>query len=95
MILAVLLCALLFQWLVCSQGSVVTAQKQNHIDPKTTQSCSINNYNSFYAGPNKKFENLILDVKRQLDEIQMQLRNLTKKGDDKLKGKTLICDCFL
>ena len=56
---------------------------------------NINNYNSFYAGPNKKFENLTLDVKRQLDEIQMELRNLTKKGDDKLKGKNLICDCFL
>jgi len=31
----------------------------------------------------------------QLDEIQMELRNLTKKGDDKLKGKNSICDCFL
>ena len=36
----------------------------------------------------------MLDVKRQLDEIQMELRNLTKKGDDKLKGKNLICDSF-
>ena len=94
MILAVVLCASLLQGLVCAQGSV-TSQKQNHIDPKTTQSCSINNYNSFYAGPNKKFENLILDVKRQLDEIQMQLRNLIKKGDDKMKGKTLVCGGFL
>ena len=94
MILAVVLCASLLQGLVCAQGSV-TSQKQNHIDPKTTQSCSINNYNSFYAGPNKKFENLILDVKRQLDEIQMQLRNLTKKGDDKIKGKILVCGGFL
>ena len=62
--------------------------KQNHIDPKTTQSCNINNFLSFYAGPNKKFENLMLDVKRQMDEIQMELRNLTKKGHDKLKGKS-------
>ena len=94
MILAVVLYASLLQGLVCSQDAMTT-QKQDHIDPKTTQSCSINNYNSFYAGPNKKFENLILDVKRQLDEIQMQLRNLTKKGDDKIKGKILVCDCFL
>ena len=80
---------------VCSQyPESVTTQKQNHLDPKTT-SCNINNYNSFYAGPNKKFENLMLDVKRQLDEIQMQLRNFTKKGEDKLKGKNLSCDCFL
>ena len=94
MILAVVLYASLLQGLVCSQDAMTT-QKQDHIDPKTTESCSINNYNSFYAGPNKKFENLILNVKRQLDEIQMQLRNLTKKGDDKIKGKTLVCDCFL
>ena len=94
MILAVVLYASLLQGLVCSQDAMTT-QKQDHIDPKTTESCSINNYNSFYAGPNKKFENLILDVKRQLDEIQMQLRNLTKKGDDKIKGKILVCDCFL
>ena len=93
MILAVVLYASLLQGLVCSQDAMTT-QKQDHIDPKTTESCSINNYNSFYAGPNKKFENLILDVKRQLDEIQMQLRNLTKKGDDKTKGKILVCDCF-
>lgn len=93
MLLALLLCVSLLQGLVCPQDSVTT-QKQNHIDPKTTQSCNINNYNSFYAGPNKKFENLMLDVKRQLDEIQMELRNLTKKGDDKLKGKNLICDSF-
>ena len=83
----VLLCVSMLQLLVCSQDSA-TAQKQNHIDPKTTQSCNINNYNSFYAGPNKKFENLMLDVKRQMDEIQMELRNLTKKGHDKLKGKS-------
>ena len=90
MILTVVLCASLLQGLVCSQGSVTSQKQTDHIDPKKTQSCSINNYNSFYAGPNKKFENLLLDVKRQLDEIQMQLRNLTKKGDDKMKGKTLV-----
>ena len=96
MLLPFLLCVSLLQGLVRSQDSM-TIQKQNHIDPRTTQSCNINNYNSFYAGPNKKLENLMLDVKRQLDEIQMELRNLTKKSDDKLKlkGKNLICDCFL
>jgi len=94
MILAFLLCVSLLQGLVRSQDSVTT-QKQNLINPKTTRSCNINNYNSFYAGPNKKFENLLLDVKKKLDEILMELRNLTKTGDDKLKGKNLFCDCFL
>jgi len=38
----------------------------------------------------------MLDVKGQL-EILMELRNLTKEDDDKLKlkGKILICNCFL
>ncbi|KAL9985768.1 hypothetical protein ACROYT_G008211 [Oculina patagonica] len=83
MILAIFLCVSLFQTLVSSQGSVTT-QKQNHLDSKAT-SCNINNYNSFYAGPNKKLENIILDMKRQLDEIQKELRNLTMKGGNKTK----------
>ena len=69
--------------LVISQRSVTT-QKQNQLDSKAT-ACNINNYNSFYAGPNKKIEN-IMEMKRQLDEIQKELRNLTKKGDNKTKG---------
>ena len=85
MILTLLLCVSLLQTLATSQDSVTT-QKQNQLDSKAT-SCNINNYNSFYAGPNKKLENLILDMKRQLDEIQKDLRNLTKKGDNKTKGK--------
>ncbi len=75
----------MLQTLVSSQGSVTT-QKQNRLDSKAT-SCNINNYNSFYAGPNKKLENIILDMKRQLDEIQKELRNLTMKGGNKTKGK--------
>ena len=52
----------------------MTPQKQNSLNSKAS-SCNINNYNSFYAGPNKKLENIILDMKRQLDEIQKELRN--------------------
>ena len=55
MLLPFLLCVSLLQGLVRSQDSM-TIQKQNHTDPRTTQSCNINNYNSFYAGPNKKLE---------------------------------------
>ena len=84
MFLAFLICVSLLQTLVTSQGSVTT-QKQNQLDSKRT-SCNINNYNSFYAGPNKKIENIIMEMKRQLDEIQKELRNLTKKGDNKTKG---------
>lgn len=57
--------------LVSSQDSV-PKRKEN-------PSCNINNYNSFYAGPNKKLENIILGMKRRLDEIREELKNLTEK----------------
>ena len=47
---------------------------QNLLDLKAT-SCSIN----INTAPNKKFEDVILGMKQQLDEIQNELRNLTKK----------------
>ena len=79
-----LFCVSLLQTLVSTQEPVTTP-KQSQLDPNAT-SYNSNNYNSFSAGPNKKLENLILDMKRQLDEIQKDLRNLTKTGDNK-KGK--------
>ena len=84
MILALLICVWLLQSLVSSQGSVTT-QKQNQLDSKRT-ACNINNYNNFYAGPNKKIENIIMEMKRQLDEIQKELRNLTRKENNKTQG---------
>lgn len=73
--------------LVISQGSL-TAQKQTHVDSKAT-SCNINN--NFYAGPNKKMENLILDVKRQLDEIRKDLKISPKNENYKPQGKSFFC----
>ena len=65
--------------LVSSQDSV-PKRKEN-------PPCNINNYNSFYAGPNKKLENIILGMKRQLDEIREELKNLTEKDVNSDKGK--------
>jgi len=56
----------------------VTTQKQNPSDSKGMP-CNINNNNNFYAGPNKKLENIILEMNRKLDKIQKELSNLTKK----------------
>jgi len=64
----------------------VATQKQNQLGSKTTP-CNINTYNSFYAGPNKKLEDIILGIKRQLDEMQKDLRNLTRKQENNTKGK--------
>jgi len=44
-------------------------------------SCSIN----INTGANKKLEDIILGIKRQLDEIQKVLRNLTMKSQNKTK----------
>ena len=62
----------------------VTTQKQNPSDSKG-MSCNINNNNNFYAGPNKKLENIILEMNRKLDKIQKELSNLTKK-ENSTKG---------
>ncbi|XP_078360506.1 fibrinogen C domain-containing protein 1-like [Oculina patagonica] len=43
---------------------------------------NINNYNSFYAGPNKKVESLLVDIKRQLDDLQRKVTLLTHKDND-------------
>jgi len=60
----------------------LTTQKQNYLDLKAT-SCSIN----INTGPIKKLEDIILGMKRQLDEIQKDLRNLTMKSQNKTKGR--------
>lgn len=60
-------------------------QKQT-LRPSQGKSCNINNYNSFYAGPNKKVENLLVDVKRQLEELQKQVALLTKDNKTNLDG---------
>ena len=67
----------------------ITAQKQNQLGSKGTQQCTINN--NFYAGPNKKVETITLEMKKQLNEIQKELRNLTQKTkkENKTKGSCL------
>jgi len=62
----------------------VTTQKQNPLDANGMP-CNINNYNSFYTGPSKKLQNIILEMNRKLDAIQKELRNLTKK-ENSTKG---------
>ena len=77
-----LFCVILLLQTACS----VATQKQNQLGSKTTP-CNINSYNSFYAGPNKKLEDIILGIKRQLDGMQKDLRNLTRKQENNTKGK--------
>lgn len=65
-------------------------QKQT-LRPSQGKSCNINNYNSFYAGPNKKVENLLVDVKRQLEDLQKQVALLRKDNKTNLDGNPRSC----
>ena len=48
------------------------------------QGCNVNNYNNnYYAGPQKDVQNLLVGIKKQLDELKMQVTLLTK-----CKGRT-------
>ena len=67
----------------------LTAQKENILDSTTTP-CNINNYNSFYAGHNKKLENTITEMKLKLEVIEQQLRNLTSKVEPIKKGRLIL-----
>ena len=58
-----------------------------------TQQCIINN--NFYAGPNKKVETIIFEMKKQLDEIQKELKDLTQKTKKENKTKGSYLDLFL
>ena len=75
-----------FALLVClaSLSPVVDSaptQNQNLFDLRAT-SCNIN----INTGPNKKLEGIILGMKRQLNEIQKELKNLTRKPENDSKG---------
>ena len=55
----------------------VTLQTQKQLDSKAIP-CNINN-NLYAAGPNKKVEDMIIEMNRKLDDIQNKLKNLTRK----------------
>ena len=63
--------------------------KTNNNTKKTSQ-CNVNNYNSFYAGPNsKKIENMISEVKQQLAELKDEIREMKKNQTIGPGGKGL------
>ncbi|KAL9961799.1 hypothetical protein ACROYT_G030819 [Oculina patagonica] len=46
----------------------------DEVAAKVPQDCSVNNYNNnYYAGPQKNVENLLTDIKKQLDELKTQV----------------------
>ena len=77
-----------FVLLVCVVNSLspvvdsAPTQNQNLLGLRAT-SCNIN----INTGPNKKLQGIILGMKQQLDEIQKELRNLTRKPENDSKGQ--------
>ena len=72
----------------------IAAQTHNQLGSNGAQQCTINN-NNFYAGPNKKVETIMFEMKKQLDEIQKELRNLTQKTKKENKTKGSYTDLLL
>lgn len=59
-------------------------------DTKKTSQCNVNNYNSFYAGPNcKKIEIMFSEVKQQLTELKEELRGMKRNQTGAAVGKGL------
>lgn len=76
--------------------STATSQKKtdndNNSGVSNTQSKCHNVYtsNNFYAGPNKKIEALLLEVKDELGEIRQEMKSLKEnKTVDKGKQESL------
>jgi len=57
----------------------------NPVSSSTTKHCN-NVYNSFYAGPNKKIETILQEMKTQLTQLQDDI-NILKGNKTTVKGK--------
>ena len=80
---AILLCYFVAA-LANSNLSTKSAKKSNN-DTKQTSQCTVNNYNTFHAGPNsKKIENMIAEVKQQLAELKQEI---TKTNENQTAGQ--------
>lgn len=65
----------------CDGNSDTTETKAVGFQSDSTIPCNINN-NLYAAGPNKKVEDMIIDMNRKLDDIQNKLKNLTQKENN-------------
>ena len=55
------------------------------VSSSATKHCN-NVYNSFYAGPNKKIETILQEIKKQLIQLQDDI-NISKGNKTTVKGK--------
>ena len=73
--------------LVASQPLTKPGNNANStpVSSSATKHCN-NVYNSFYAGPNKKIETLLLEMNKQLTQLQDDI-NILKGNETSEKGK--------
>ena len=74
---------LLLALFVASQ-SLAKQTNSAQVTTVPTKQCT-NVYNSFYAGPNKKIENILQEMKKQLGELQEDMKIL-KNNKTSSKG---------
>ena len=82
-------CSILFSVLfVASQALAKPGNNANStpVNSSATKHCN-NVYNSFYAGPNKKIETILQEMKKQLTQLQDDI--------DILKGKKTIAEPWI
>ena len=81
-------CSLLFLALfVASQTLTKAGNSANSTPVSSTATGRCNNvYNSFYAGPNKKIETLLQEMKKQLNHVEDYL-HFIKDNNTLVKGK--------
>ena len=81
-------CSLLFLVLfVASQALAKPGDNTNSspVSSSATKHCN-NVYNSFYAGPNKKIETILQEIKKQLTQLQDDI-DILKGNKTTVKGK--------
>lgn len=60
-----------------ANSNLSTKSAKSNNDTKQTSQCTVNNYNTFQAGPNsKKIENMISEVKQQLAELKQEITKM-------------------
>ena len=71
---AILLCYFVAAF---ANSNLSTKSAKSNNDTKQTSQCTVNNYNTFHAGPNsKKIENMISEVKQQLAELKQEIAEM-------------------
>ena len=73
-----------------TNSNVSTKSAKSNNDTKQTSQCTVNNYNTFHAGPNsKKIENMISEVQQQLTELKQEITKMKENQTGGQVGKGL------